>query len=30
MFASYNKNDPKIIASPDDGALDALLSEFAA
>jgi hypothetical protein len=28
MFASYNKNDPKIVAKPDSAAVDALIKEF--
>ena len=29
MFATYNKNDPKLVASPDTAAVDALIAEFA-
>lgn len=29
MFASYSKSDPKIIASPDTAAVDAVIAEFA-
>jgi hypothetical protein len=28
MFASYNNNDPKIVAKPDSAAVDALIKEF--